>query len=158
MTATILVADDDAAIRTVLNQALSRAGYDVRITSNAATLWRWVSAGEGDLVVAFFGDGAIATGAFHEAMNMAALWKLPIIFLCENNGFSEFSSTVDQHPVPISARAAGYGMKSITLAGNDVEAVAERVRDHGIAAADDGRTLRLSDPWGTRLAIAPELG
>lgn len=44
MTATILVADDDAAIRTVLNQALSRAGYDVRITSNAATLWRWVSA------------------------------------------------------------------------------------------------------------------
>src|SRR3546814_18190379 len=51
MTATILVADDDAAIRTVLNQALTRAGYDVRITSNAATLWRWVSAGEGDLVV-----------------------------------------------------------------------------------------------------------
>ena len=49
--ATILVADDDAAIRTVLNQALSRAGYDVRITSNAATLWRWVSAGDGDLVV-----------------------------------------------------------------------------------------------------------
>src|SRR3546814_17930365 len=51
MTATSLVADDDAAIRTVLNQALTRAGYDVRITSNAATLWRWVSAGEGDLVV-----------------------------------------------------------------------------------------------------------
>src|SRR5215217_4131739 len=49
--ATILVADDDAAIRTVLNQALSRAGYDVRITSNAATLWRWVSQGDGDLVV-----------------------------------------------------------------------------------------------------------
>jgi two-component system nitrogen regulation response regulator GlnG len=49
--ATILVADDDAAIRTVLNQALTRAGYDVRITSNAATLWRWVSAGDGDLVI-----------------------------------------------------------------------------------------------------------
>ncbi|MBW3098456.1 nitrogen regulation protein NR(I) [Pseudohoeflea coraliihabitans] len=49
--ATILVADDDAAIRTVLNQALSRAGYQVRITSNAATLWRWVAAGEGDLVI-----------------------------------------------------------------------------------------------------------
>jgi two-component system nitrogen regulation response regulator GlnG len=47
----ILVADDDAAIRTVLNQALSRVGHDVRITSNAATLWRWVSAGEGDLVI-----------------------------------------------------------------------------------------------------------
>jgi two-component system nitrogen regulation response regulator GlnG len=48
---TILVADDDAAIRTVLNQALSRAGYTVRLTSNGATLWRWISQGEGDLVV-----------------------------------------------------------------------------------------------------------
>src|SRR5881396_1272871 len=47
----ILLADDDAAIRTVLNQALSRAGYEVRSTSNAATLWRWVSQGEGDLVI-----------------------------------------------------------------------------------------------------------
>ncbi len=47
----ILVADDDAAIRTVLNQALSRAGYEVRLTSNAATLWRWVAQGEGDLVI-----------------------------------------------------------------------------------------------------------
>src|ERR671921_1346575 len=47
----ILLADDDAAIRTVLNQALSRAGYEVRSTSNAATLWRWVSQGDGDLVI-----------------------------------------------------------------------------------------------------------
>ncbi|EFO33743.1 nitrogen regulation protein [Roseibium sp. TrichSKD4] len=50
-TGTILVADDDAAIRTVLNQALSRAGYTVRVTSNATTLWRWVSSGDGDLVI-----------------------------------------------------------------------------------------------------------
>jgi len=48
---TVFVADDDAAIRTVLNQALSRAGHNVRVTSNAATLWRWIAAGEGDLVV-----------------------------------------------------------------------------------------------------------
>src|ERR1041385_5055432 len=47
----ILVADDDSAIRTVLNQALSRAGYEVRSCSNAATLWRWVSQGDGDLVI-----------------------------------------------------------------------------------------------------------
>src|SRR6478752_6240791 len=47
----ILVADDDAAIRTVLNQALSRAGYEVRSTSNAATIWRWVAQGEGALVI-----------------------------------------------------------------------------------------------------------
>ncbi|WP_419796890.1 MAG: nitrogen regulation protein NR(I) [Terasakiella sp.] len=51
MSATILIADDDAAIRTVLNQALGRAGYEVRVTGNAATLWRWVSDGEGDLVI-----------------------------------------------------------------------------------------------------------
>ncbi len=50
-TGRILVADDDAAIRTVLNQALSRAGYEVRLTSNAATLWRWVNEGDGDLVI-----------------------------------------------------------------------------------------------------------
>ena len=48
---TILVADDDAAIRTVLNQALGRAGYEVRTTGNAATLWKWVSNGEGNLVI-----------------------------------------------------------------------------------------------------------
>src|SRR6202000_2629529 len=47
----ILVADDDTAIRTVLNQALSRAGYEVRLTGNAATLWRWVAQGEGDVVI-----------------------------------------------------------------------------------------------------------
>ena len=46
----ILLADDDAAIRTVLNQALSRAGYDVRSTGHAATLWRWAAQGEGDLI------------------------------------------------------------------------------------------------------------
>src|SRR5689334_14805526 len=50
-TGSILVADDDAAIRTVLNQALSRAGYEVRSTGNAATLWRWISQGDGDLVI-----------------------------------------------------------------------------------------------------------
>lgn len=50
-TGNILVADDDAAIRTVLNQALSRAGYEVRSCGNAATLWRWVSQGDGDLVI-----------------------------------------------------------------------------------------------------------
>ena len=50
-TGSILVADDDGAIRTVLNQALSRAGYEVRSTGNAATLWRWVSQGDGDLII-----------------------------------------------------------------------------------------------------------
>src|SRR5579872_4746734 len=51
MSATILVADDDRAIRTVLNQALARLGHEVRMTGNAATLWRWIADGEGDLVI-----------------------------------------------------------------------------------------------------------
>jgi 2-oxoisovalerate dehydrogenase E1 component len=81
------------------------------------------SRGAGDVVVSFFGDGAVATGAFHESMNLAALWRLPIVFFCENNGFSEFSRAEDQHPVPIPQRALGYGIDVVELAGNDVEAV-----------------------------------
>ncbi|MEV5411328.1 dehydrogenase E1 component subunit alpha/beta [Thermopolyspora sp. NPDC052614] len=79
--------------------------------------------GSGALAIAFFGDGAVATGAFHESVNLAALWRLPIVFVCENNGFSEFSRTSDQHVVPLSARAAGYGVPFRRVDGNDVEAV-----------------------------------
>ena len=80
----------------------------------------------GDRVVAaFFGDGAVATGAFHEAVNLAALWRLPVLFVCENNGFAEFSRTADQHPVPLAQRAAGYGIACQQVDGNDVEATAE---------------------------------
>ena len=80
-----------------------------------------------DLAIAFFGDGAVAQGAFHESVNLAALWKLPIIFLCENNGYSEFSLTVDQQPVSLYARAGGYGLPYHQVDGNDVVAVAELV-------------------------------
>jgi 2-oxoisovalerate dehydrogenase E1 component len=76
------------------------------------------------VAIAFFGDGAVATGAFHESVNLAALWHLPVVFVCENNGFSEFSRTQDQHPAPISARAGAYGIAYRTVDGNDVEAVA----------------------------------
>jgi 2-oxoisovalerate dehydrogenase E1 component len=75
------------------------------------------------VVVAFFGDGAVAQGAFHEAANLAALWRLPIVFFCENNGYAEFSPIADQHPVPLSTRAAGYGLDYESVDGNDVEAV-----------------------------------
>ncbi len=81
--------------------------------------------GEGDAVVCFFGDGAVATGAFHESLNLAALWRLPVVFFCENNGFSEFSRTEDQHPVPIAARAAAYGVDVVELDGSDVADVAD---------------------------------
>ena len=81
------------------------------------------------MVVSFFGDGAVAQGAFHEAANLAALWRLPIVFFCENNGYAEFSPIADQHPVPMSARAAGYGLDYVAVDGNDVEAVAAVMTD-----------------------------
>jgi 2-oxoisovalerate dehydrogenase E1 component len=80
--------------------------------------------GSDRVVVAFFGDGAVATGAFHEAVNLAALWHLPVLFVCENNGFAEFSRTQDQHPVPLAQRALGYGIAFEKVDGNDVEATA----------------------------------
>lgn len=82
---------------------------------------------QGNVVLAFFGDGAVSQGAFHEAVNLASLWKLPIIFLCENNGFSEFSKTSDQHPVTLDKRAEAYGLPFRRVNGNDVMAVAEMV-------------------------------
>jgi 2-oxoisovalerate dehydrogenase E1 component len=85
--------------------------------------------GQGGVVVSFFGDGAVAQGAFHEAANLAALWRLPIVFFCENNGYAEFSPIADQHPVPMSARAAGYGLDYVPVDGNDVEAVAAVMTD-----------------------------
>ena len=81
--------------------------------------------GAGDVVVAFFGDGAVAQGMFHEAVNLAAVWELPVVFFCENNGYSEFSSAADQHRAPLSARAAGYGIDYEHVDGNDVVAVAQ---------------------------------
>jgi 2-oxoisovalerate dehydrogenase E1 component len=86
-------------------------------------------AGAKDLVVSFFGDGAVATGAFHEAINLAALWGLPMVFFCENNGFSEFSRAEEQHPVPILQRALGYGIEGVSFPGNDVEAIADGMND-----------------------------
>jgi 2-oxoisovalerate dehydrogenase E1 component len=85
--------------------------------------------GQGGVVVSFFGDGAVAQGAFHEAANLAALWRLPVVFFCENNGYAEFSPIADQHPVPMAARAAGYGLGYEPVDGNDVEAVAVIMTD-----------------------------
>lgn len=80
--------------------------------------------GKRDVAICFFGDGSSNRGTFHEAVNLAASWKLPVIFVCENNAwasttrFSEVSS-IDQ----LSKRAIGYGIPGITIDGNDVELV-----------------------------------
>jgi two-component system nitrogen regulation response regulator GlnG len=82
----ILVADDDAAIRTVLNQALMRSGHEVRVTSNAATLWRWVSAGEGDLVIT---DVVMPDGNAFDMLPRIkkARPELPVIVMSAQNTF-----------------------------------------------------------------------
>jgi 2-oxoisovalerate dehydrogenase E1 component len=77
------------------------------------------------VAVAFFGDGAVAQGAFHEALNLAAVWGLPAVFFCENNHYAEFSHDRDQHRAPLAQRALGYGVPHRPVDGNDVVVVAD---------------------------------
>jgi acetoin:2,6-dichlorophenolindophenol oxidoreductase subunit alpha len=80
----------------------------------------------GKVVVCFFGDGANNEGAFHEALNMAAVWKLPVIFVCENNGYGMSTSTARSTAVAnIADRAAAYSMPGVIVDGNVLSEVAE---------------------------------
>jgi len=77
--------------------------------------------GKGSVTVCFFGDGAAAEGEFHEALNIAALWKLPIVFACENNHYAANNTVAAQHPrVDIAAHAHAYAMPGVIVDGNDV--------------------------------------
>ncbi len=88
------------------------------------------------VVVSFFGDGASNEGAFHEALNLAAIWKLPVVFICENNKYGmSFSTEFSVAVAHIADRAAAYGMPGVTVDGNDVEAVNDAVS----AAVDRAR-------------------
>ena len=97
----------------------------------------------GKVVVSFFGDGANNEGAFHEALNMAAIWKLPVIFVCENNGYGMSTSTARSTAVKnIAERAAAYSMPGVIVNGNIFSEVAEA--SHAAverARAGDGPTL-----------------
>src|SRR4029453_16482646 len=87
--------------------------------------------GDSDVTVCFFGDGTTNIGAFHEALNFAAVWKLPVIFVCENNLYMEYTPigqvTAVEHPA--ADRAPAYGLASILIDGNDPAEV------HAAAAA-----------------------
>lgn len=95
------------------------------------------------VTVAFFGDGASNQGAFHETMNIAAAWKLPLLFVCENNLYAEmtpFKDTVNE--TDIARRAVGYGIPGVLVDGNDVLAVLAAARTAvARARAGDGPTL-----------------
>lgn len=79
---------------------------------------------KGSIAAAFFGDGALAEGVVHESMNLAALWRLPLLFVCENNGYGEFLPTSKQLSFALRDLAAAYRIPFAQVDGNDVEAVA----------------------------------
>jgi len=98
----------------------------------------------GQVAVCFFGDGTTNIGAFHEALNMAAVWKAPVVFVCENNQYMEYTAigAVTSVERPAADRAAAYGLEAIVVDGNDVEAVYEiAIRTIARARAGEGPSL-----------------
>jgi pyruvate dehydrogenase E1 component alpha subunit len=98
-------------------------GAHLPIACGAA--WRAQYRGEKDVSVCFFGDGTTNIGAFHEALNFAAVWKLPVIFVCENNLYMEYTAIGDVTAVqyPAADRAAAYGLPGVVIDGNDADIV-----------------------------------
>jgi acetoin:2,6-dichlorophenolindophenol oxidoreductase subunit alpha len=103
------------------------------------------------VAVAFFGDGATNIGTFHEALNFAVIWKLPVVFVCENNQYMEYTAigAVTAVPRPAADRAAAYGLERIVIDGNDADAVyltalefLGRARDGGGPALIEAHTYR----------------
>jgi len=94
----------------------------------------------GGIVAVFFGDGAACEGIFHESLNLAVQWQLPLLFVCENNDWQAFVHRRETMPDnAIAAWAAGHGLPVATVDGNDVEAVHEAARDAATAIRADGR-------------------
>ncbi|MBV8804321.1 MAG: thiamine pyrophosphate-dependent dehydrogenase E1 component subunit alpha [Sinobacteraceae bacterium] len=106
--------------------------------------------GEKRVAVAYFGDGASNIGAFHEALNLAAVWKLPVVFVCQNNGYAEHTRyDLATSAAKISDRAASYQMPGFTVDGNDPVAMyaaasraVERAREGGGPTLIEARTFR----------------
>jgi pyruvate dehydrogenase E1 component alpha subunit len=98
-------------------------GAHMPIACGAA--WRAQYKGQKDVSVCFFGDGTTNIGAFHEALNFAAIWKLPVVFVCENNLYMEYTpiSEVTAVEHPAADRAAAYGLEPVIVDGQDADAV-----------------------------------
>lgn len=92
----------------------------------------------GAVAVTFFGDGATNIGVFHESLNMASIWKLPVVFVCENNLYGEYSAWHKTTPIEdMAKRAESYAMPGVIVDGQDIEAVAEASRE-AVARARSG--------------------
>jgi pyruvate dehydrogenase E1 component alpha subunit len=117
-------------------------GSHLPIACGAA--WSAKLRGSGQVAVAFFGDGATNIGAFHEALNLAAVWRLPVLFVCENNLYMEYTpiAAVTAVAQPAADRAPAYGLPAEVVDGNDVVAVLE-VASRAVerARAGDGPTI-----------------
>ncbi|MPZ88226.1 MAG: pyruvate dehydrogenase (acetyl-transferring) E1 component subunit alpha [Nitriliruptorales bacterium] len=100
-------------------------GAHLPIAAGAA--WSAAERASGQIVACFFGDGTTNIGAFHEALNLAAVWRLPVVFVCENNLYMEYTpiASVTAVPNPAADRAAAYGLEPLTIDGNDADAVYE---------------------------------
>ena len=117
-------------------------GAHLPIAAGAA--WSAQVRGSGQVAVCFFGDGATNIGAFHEALNLAAVWKLPVVFVCENNLYMEYTpiSAVTSVEHPAADRASGYGLDAILVDGNDADIMLEVARETvGSARAGRGPSL-----------------
>lgn len=104
-------------------------GAHLPIACGAA--WRAQYKGQSDVSVCFFGDGTTNIGAFHEALNFAVIWKLPVVFVCENNLYMEYTpiSEVTAVPSPAGDRAAAYGLPKIVIDGNDADVVYRTMKE-----------------------------
>jgi acetoin:2,6-dichlorophenolindophenol oxidoreductase subunit alpha len=98
-------------------------GAHLTIANGAA--WSAQFRGTGQVAVCFFGDGTTNIGAFHEALNFAVIWNLPVVFVCENNLYMEYTAidTVTAVPRPAADRAGSYGLPPIVVDGNDADAM-----------------------------------
>lgn len=105
--------------------------------------------GDGRVALAFFGEGAVHCGAFHEGVTLAVAWQLPVLFVCENNGYAEFTRSDSWRGPSVPARAESYGLPADSVDGSDpllvraaTAAAAARARDGGGPSFVEARTVR----------------
>jgi pyruvate dehydrogenase E1 component alpha subunit len=124
-------------------------GAHLPIAAGAA--WAAQERGTGQVVVCFFGDGTTNIGAFHEALNLAVVWNLPVVYVCENNLYMEYTPIGQVTAVgnPAADRASAYGLEPIVVDGNDVDEVHEtalrlvgRAREGGGPSLVEAKTYR----------------
>jgi acetoin:2,6-dichlorophenolindophenol oxidoreductase subunit alpha len=127
-------------------------GTSIGIATGAALAFQ--QEGSDRICVCTFGDGTANRGDFHENLNLAASWRLPIVYVCQNNGWAISQPAADYLPAAVANRAAGYGMPGFEVDGNDLDAV-RRVMTEAIARAREGkgpslieaRTRRAKGHW-----------